>query len=72
MPNNSEEMPSSANIWEGLSERQIRAVSYKLLNKQSTYEEISKALDIPKGTLEKWHLKNGGYVNWLIKSLKTN
>jgi transposase-like protein len=46
----------SGNIWKGLNERQIEAISFKLLNPKATYAEISKELDIPEQTLANWRL----------------
>jgi hypothetical protein len=47
---------TESGIWDKLSERQIQAVNYKILNPDASYGDIEAALDIPKGTIKNWRL----------------
>lgn len=43
-------------VWDGLSDRQIEAANYKLLNPNATYAEIEAELEIPENTIKRWGL----------------
>jgi transposase-like protein len=47
---------SKSSVWDNLSERQIKAVNYKILNPNARYAEIANELDIPEPTLSRWGL----------------
>ena len=51
-----DENQKKADVWEGLSERQINAISYKITHPNATYADIAGALEIPEKTLKNWRL----------------
>lgn len=59
-------MDDKVNIWEGLSDSQIEAINYKILNPTASYDEIAEELDISKGALKSWRL------NQLVAKVKAN
>lgn len=59
-------MDDKTNVWEGLSDSQIEAINYKILNPTASYDEISTELDISKGALKSWRL------NQLVAKVKAD
>jgi alcohol dehydrogenase class IV len=47
---------SKSSVWDNLSERQIQAVNYKILNPNAKYADIANELEIPEQTLARWGL----------------
>ena len=55
-----------SDVWEGLSERQIKCISYKISNPTATYAEVAREVGVPENTLYKWRL------NQLVASVQAD